>query len=68
MRSADDHSVITFGMTTLHRTGHIPAAIEARHPRPFNHPSDPSRPPAVLIWEEEEEEEEEKEDNFAPAE
>ena len=54
-------------MTTLHRTGHIPAAIEARHPRPFNHPSDPSRPPEVLIWEEEEEEEE-KEDNFAPAE
>ncbi len=65
MRCADDHSVITFGMTTLHRTGHIPALIEARHPRAFNHP--PTGP--VLIWEAEEEvkEEEEEEDKFAPA-
>ena len=53
---AADRSVITFEMTTLRRTGHSTEAIEVPHPRLFNHPSDPSRPPAVLIWEEEEKE------------
>ena len=36
MTSADDRGVITFDMTTLRRTGHIPAPIEGC---PLNHPT-----------------------------
>ena len=38
-RCAADPSVITFEMTTLHRTAHTPAAIEAPHLRTDNHPN-----------------------------
>ena len=36
MTSANDRGVITFDMTTLRRTGHIPAPIEGC---PLNHPT-----------------------------
>jgi hypothetical protein len=36
LTSADDRGVITFDMTTLRRTGHIPAPIEGC---PLNHPT-----------------------------
>jgi hypothetical protein len=39
LRCADDRSVTTFDMTTLRRTGHIPAPIEVRHLLPFIHPT-----------------------------